>query len=222
MWDDDQYDLVGASFDEFIAFIFDRDYVPIPAGDDKPEPWYWSSEIAFDSRQVADHYLRLFADPGFLRIRYTEDQLEQAFWAIQSPNLDCAVREIIWDESVALEVRERCVRSMETLFAELFSDCPLDTSVWMWWDSLTYDWHCGIRKRETGGEDESMQDVMFETLARILGQPSFACQAAALHGLGHLHHPETERLIHRYLEGNPSLDDDHREYALAAARFEVL
>jgi hypothetical protein len=90
---------------------------------------------------------------------------------------------------------------MADLFRILFATEPLDTSVQMWWDILCYDWHCGNRKRERerGGEDERMQDVIFQTLTAILALDSGICQRAALHGLGHLHHPETENLIQRYI-----------------------
>jgi hypothetical protein len=90
----------------------------------------------------------------------------------------------------------------------------------MWWDAFAYEWHCGNRSRVKGGEDEQMQDVMFETLERILDLPGDGCQAAALHGLGHLHHPSTEELIQRYLRRPVS--KDLRKYARAAGRFEVL
>ena len=67
-----------------------------------------------------------------------------------------------------------------------------------------------------------MQNVMFRTLADILFLDSQPCQAAALHGLGHLHHPDTRGLIQRYLTGHSSLTDSQKEYALAAAKFEIL
>jgi hypothetical protein len=67
-----------------------------------------------------------------------------------------------------------------------------------------------------------MQDVMFQTLVRILSLDSETCQTAALHGLGHLHHPETKTLIDRYLAEHPSLTKERKEYALPAARFQVL
>jgi hypothetical protein len=91
----------------------------------------------------------------------------------------------------------------------------------MWWDSLCYDWHCGNRKRERGGEHLQLQEVIFQTLASVLAIDSQICQAAALHGLGHLHHPQTTELIERYLREHASLSKERKEYALAAARFEV-
>jgi hypothetical protein len=63
---------------------------------------------------------------------------------------------------------------------------------------------------------------MFETLERILGLESIECQYAALHGLGHLHHPKTNDLIQRYIEQRAQMDSGLRDYAQAAARFEVM
>jgi hypothetical protein len=67
-----------------------------------------------------------------------------------------------------------------------------------------------------------LQDVFFQTLAKILAIDSETCQGAALHGLGHLHHPQTKELIQRFIDEHPSLTPERKEYALAAARFEVL
>jgi hypothetical protein len=111
---------------------------------------------------------------------------------------------------------------MFDLFSHLFATESLDTSVQMWWDSICYDWHSGNRNRDRGGEDLQMQDVMFQTLTRILWLDSDSCQGAALHGLGHLHHPETQELVDRYLREHPSLTKGRVDYALAAAKFEVL
>jgi hypothetical protein len=108
------------------------------------------------------------------------------------------------------------------LFEKLFATMQFETAVEMWWDSMAYDWHCGNRSRQNGGEDEEMQDIMFETLAKILELPSAACQASALHGLGHLHHPETQLLIGQYLAKNREIDPGLREYACAASRFDVM
>jgi hypothetical protein len=67
-----------------------------------------------------------------------------------------------------------------------------------------------------------LQDVFFETLAKVLFLDSEPCQGAALHGLGHLHHPGTRELIERYLQDRPSLTTERKTYALAAAKFQVL
>lgn len=215
-----QYDITNASFEEFVNFLFDQEVIPDDAK--LQEPWYYHAEVIYDSVRVVTQYIQLFTQLAFLLTQFSRAQLEQGFWAIQSPNLECGVREIVWNESLGFDFRRNCVRSMFYLFECLFSKEALDTSVEMWWDSLAYDWHCGNRSRANGGEDELMQDVMFETLSKILELDSATCQRAALHGLGHLHHPDTEPLIRRYIECNKTIDPALREYALSAARFEVL
>src|SRR6266536_960251 len=214
------YDITNASYEEFIAFLFD--HVPVPKGSAGPPFWYWGAHVTFDPQRVASLYIRLFTEPAALLEQYTRPQLEQGFCAIQSRNLECSIAGVIWDHAIPVEIRERCLRSMFHLFERLFAHDPLDTAVQMWWDSLAYDWHCHNRSRENGGEDRRMQDVMFETLSKILGLSSAIAQAAALHGLGHLHHPDTETLIAGYLASNPTIDSSMREYALMAARFEML
>jgi len=218
-----QHNLASASFEEFIDFLFDHKVVPIPdTQSDAPEPWYWHSEVEYDAVAVVGYYIRLFSNPRFLLLKFSRDQLEQGFWAIHSGNLECSVDQMIWHKGVPFEDREHCVQSMFHLFEKLFAYDSFDTSVNMWWDSLAYDWHCGNRSRSNGGEDQLIQDVMFQTLGRILSLPSEACQMSALHGLGHLHHPDTQNLIERFLRENCSASAKLREYAQEAARFEVL
>lgn len=212
-------DLTHSSFDDFVSFLFDRVVSSAPG---KRDPWYWRVKVDFRPETICAHYIRLFQQPEFLLTRFTKSQLEEGFWAIQGPNLDCSVYQIIYDSDLPLLVREECVLSMEALFTRLFANENLDTSVSMWWDSLCYDWHCSNRSRERGGEDERLQDVFFQVLSSLLSTNSANCQGAALHGLGHLHHPDTPQLINRYIQENPSLSKESKAYALAAARFEVM
>jgi hypothetical protein len=212
-------DISRYSFDEFVSFLFDRDWPPTTIV--KFDPWYWHTEVAYTPDLICSYYMRLFQQPQFLLERFSKLQLEEGFWAIQVDNLDCSASRIIWHPELSFAVREECVRAMADLFRNLFATEPLDSSVQMWWDSLCYDWHCGNKKRERGGEDERMQDVIFQTVTTILSIDSDICQKAALHGLGHLHHPQTETLIARYIAEHPTLTEEQVEYALAAAKFEV-
>ncbi len=215
-----EIDITGVSFDGFVLFIFDRPLPTEQAG--KKHHWYYDIDVTFEPAEIAAHYIELFKNPQPLRSRFSPEELEEGFWAIQGPNLECSVFRVIWIEDLPFTTRERCVRSMFHLFERLFFDLPLDTAPHMWWDSLCYDWHCGNRDRARGGKDRTMQDVMFETLTLILGLDSIHCQSSALHGLGHLHHPDTPNLIEGYLKRNRGISADMREYALAAAEFHVL
>lgn len=221
MVDGIHYEIRDISFENFVSFLFDREVFPESEIGTGKKYWYYSAEIAFDPGEVAEHYIRLFSGPEFLLSRFSKRQLEEGFWAIQSPNLECGALQLMSHEDLPFSIRENCIRSMFHLFERLFAHELLETSVQMWWDSLCYDWHCGNRSRAKGGEDQLMQDVLFETLSRILELDSVTCQGAALHGLGHLHHPSTEQLVDTYLERRPGIDPKLKEYALAAARFGV-
>lgn len=222
-WPIQHFDITTMNFDEFVEFIFDREVVSYPkCVNTDPDPWYWHADVAFDFPKVAAFYVQLFSKPEFLLTRYTPSQLEQGFWAIPSSNIECSVAEIIWAPQLPFAARESCVRAMYELYARLFAKEPLESAANMWWDSLCYDWHCGIRSRSNGREDREMQDVMFETLLKILDLPQRWCKEAALHGLGHLHHPATKDAIDNFLAKYADLDSDLKDYSFAAARFEVM
>jgi hypothetical protein len=214
-------DISSYSFDEFVAFLFARDVQlkEEQADPKKWDPWYSHVEVTCDAQRTCQYYVRLFRQPAFLLERFSRAQLEEAFWGIQAANLDCSASRIVLDSDLPFAAKEECVRSMFDLFQHLFSVDPLESSAQMWWDSLCYDWTIGWR--ENRGEDLMLQNVMFETLAKTLDLDSEPCQRAALHGLGHLRHPDTEELIQHFIDRHPQLSAEQRAYALAAAKFEV-
>lgn len=214
-----ELDISEYSFDEFVAFIFAHEP---PADWRKQKRWYFSLEVTYDPQKLCAYYVQLFRQPLFLLERFSKAQLEEGFSAIHGATMHFAVSRVIWDTDVPFAAREECVRSMFDLFKLFFAAEPLESASNMWWDSLCYDWHCRIRDRERGGEDLRMQDVMFETLAVILRLDSEPCQIAALHGLGHLHHPGTAALVHTFIAEHPALSAETKEYALRAAKFDVL
>jgi hypothetical protein len=217
-------DLSKYTFEEFVTFLFERDVQPRPIQPDpeKWNPWHWHVEAIFDPTQICEYYIRLFRAPTFLLDQFSRAQLEEGFWAIQASSLECSVYNLISDTDLPFAVRNDCITSMLDLFRNFFAKEPLETAGNMWWDSLCYDWQCGNRKRERGGEDLLLQDVMFRTLTNILELDSDFCHGAALHGLGHLHHPETEELVQRFIAGHPRLNEGQKNYALAAAKFKIL
>jgi hypothetical protein len=178
--------------------------------------------VEFDAQKMCAYYVQLFNQPEFLVSRFTRQQLEEGFWAIIGHTVEWSTANIIDDSNLPLSSRKDCIESMAVLFERLFANEPLDTSVHMWWDSLCNAWHRGHRDRERGGEDLELQDIFFQTLSKVLAIDSWICQGAALHGLGHLHHPRTKELVNRYLDENPSLNTEQKAYALAAAEFQVL
>ncbi len=57
-----------------------------------------------------------------------------------------------------------------------------------------------------------MQDVLFGTLSQVLQIDSSICRGSALHGLEHLHHPETIVMIDDVIQSNPELAEQLTEY----------
>jgi hypothetical protein len=209
-------DLTNISFDGFVSLIFD------PAEQIKPDGPLSFAEVEIDAKGICGYYVQLFQNPEFLLSRFTKQELEAGFWEIMGYTHDWSLGDLIEYSEAPLSSRKECIESMATLFERLFASESLDTSVHMWWDSLCYSWHCGNRKRERGGADWELQNTYFQTLARVLAIDSWICQGAALHGLGHLHHPDTAALISRYIDEHLSLTKEQVASAQAAARFEVL
>ena len=220
-------DLRQASFDEFVAFVFDhpvveRDYAPDEDGlirydPDAPKEWYWEDDLRVDldpARQVA-LLTELFRDPSVLRWRFTPEQRDQGFWFIFGAGGEEYFTRFLAEDVVPWPARQACIEAIYDLYAGLFLDEPWGTAPFMLWDILL--------DRFWSGEDDELplsraqerpvRDTFFRTLSRILALPSPECQHAALHGLGHLRHPDTAAVVAEYLAAQPQLDPDLREYA---------
>src|SRR5580700_10873775 len=116
-------DLSRFSFEEFVSFIFDH---AVPPKSEQYDSWHFHMEVDFEATKVCSYYVRLFRQPEFLLSRFTKPQLEEGFWAMQGPNLDCSVYWIIQNSDLPLSAREECIRSMADLFERLFAAEPLD------------------------------------------------------------------------------------------------
>jgi hypothetical protein len=139
------------------------------------------SEIV--ARKVCAYYVKLISRASVPVRPVHESQLEEGLWKIAG-HADCCVAEIVGDSNLPFVLREEIIRSMADLFRLLFVTEPLDTSVFMCWDALCYDWHCGNRSRERGGEDEQLQNVFFVTLADVLAIDSWICQEGCFARVG--------------------------------------
>jgi len=209
------------SFSEWVSFIFDH-----PVAKNEEKAWYWRDEWepeASDSLML-EYSVRLFRNPTFLLEAYSPEQLEQGFWFLQKPFgfLDNGLR----GTDVERQLRKECIISMGDLFERLFVVNPLDDlACYMWWDSFisgyfetsNTSWHPLI----VDDNHAQIQQTIFETLCRILKFESRECQKSALHGLGHLNHPLTEKTIEAYLNEHPMMDVDLKEYAISCINGEM-
>ena len=128
--DPDRVDITHYSFDQFVEFLFSREVTNPNLDRDKPEPWYWHTEVIFDPATISDFYIKLFREPEFLPQRFSNVQLDEAFWSIQVANLDCSVHRIIFDTDLPLAARTPCIDSMFPLFTKLFATNPLGQTSW--------------------------------------------------------------------------------------------
>ena len=220
------FDLRGMSFDAFLDLIFEH---PVADKNKKSDEWYWKIGIDrwidIDRPHVVDLYGQLFCRSDELLTRYSKEKLEQGFWFIMgASSLDFTAGELLRDAELAVELKERLIESMYSLYEKLFYNETLDgTSHYMWWDSFCYS-YCvpGQRDPINNESDRRLQNAMFRTLVRILALDSDLCQGAALHGLAHLRHPDTERTIQDFIRRNRQLTKEQVDYAKKCITGDVL
>ena len=220
----DELDLSSFSYVAFVTFFFDR-----PA----PEPSDHTGSFAGEGRECAwsrpevavSHMTKLFQNFAGICRKYSLGQVNQAIWMIIGFDFDL-VRNL-WDNSIALNDRIECIRSMYSVYADFVakSDVAIMENCFdMWWDMVAtsfwfqtgfFDWSESQKgkasKRVSEGEiakldsnSRALLDAMFETLQQILDLPDRRTQGFALHGLGHLHHPGVPGLVQEYI-------DEHRD-----------
>lgn len=180
-------------FEQFVDYIFEHP-VTNPA-------WYQTDKGDFtfgSGKVIVQDLIDLFRQPEFLFDKYSFEQLEQGFWFVSGWLCLVRFRGLLWEKRIALELREELVRSMFELFSRFFAVNALENICFMWWDIIAYGYYMENGKPEDE-DGAKIQQAMFETLRRILELDSEDCQKSALHGLGHLKHPETEKTINDFL-----------------------
>lgn len=212
------YNLVNISKNKFHEFLFEHPF-------DESSPWYCDFHMWFeyDEECISNLYIELFKDSQVLLSTYSKEKLEQGLWAIVSGNLECSAYNLLWDSELDISTKEKLICSMFDLFEKLFAVDSLDTSCNMWWDSLAFSFYeGGSSDPEKDVDVRRIQNTMFDTLQKILGLQSSACQLAALHGLGHLRHPDTESLIEGYISESNGLSDNQVLYARACIKGDIM
>ncbi len=211
------YDLTQATFEEFLAFHFEHWLtVPVPKN-----VWNRQAHVTFNPAVFYQHYLRLFRDPGFLLTSYPTEALDQGLWEMRY-HKPWSVGRIMFSAQVTEAQAETLIRSFYSLFEKLFAvDALIQHASFMWWESPLDlfpptagkgDLELRAGYRQGYGK---LLHAAFETLTEILRLDSETCQYAALHGLGHLHHPNRERVILSFLI-ETRVSRKLRDYAHAA------
>jgi hypothetical protein len=210
-------DLSSKSFDQFVEFFFNRVVLP----DEKQFDYYltdlageqYDEAVTSSPAIVVEHMTKLFVDFGIIALKHSIAQLDQGIWGIFGENL--RLYELLWGSSVPLEHRIRCIRSMCSVYSDFVSKSKLEVmpgcfDMWwdlilhgFWWQQKLFEQHIqvgDVSKLDT--ESRLLLDVMFETLKNILGRPDARTQHYALHGLGHLHHPDVRETVQVFIDSH--------------------
>ncbi|WP_208347414.1 hypothetical protein [Pseudaestuariivita rosea] len=213
-------DIRNASLDQFKDFVFDHAVHSI--GSD--QVWYhqFDLEIRFDDEHNARCFIKMLTDAKGLLSKYDSEKLEQGCWAMFS-GFDGNLNYLIWDSAIPIKTKEDLIASMYFIYRDLFAVDPLGEACEMWWDGLAYEIHPLKRADpENNPHDKRIQDAMFEVLSKILLLESVHCQSAALHGLNHVAHPDTENIVKKYVESHPELSEADIDYAYRCAKGNAL
>ena len=205
------YDLDHFTFEEWLKFVFDHPVVDPTGLTYKEKHWYlqgeWYSTPWNGFRQV-EFCTKLFENPSVIKGKYSWEQIEEGLWFL----LNEVVLYLLHDTEIPWINRKKLIENMGILYEKLFLDDLITLTCFMWWDGLCYNYYRnnGVAENE---DSRNVQNTAFETLRRILKIESISCQVAALHGLGHVRHPETASVINKYLIQNPHLSKRIQDYA---------
>jgi hypothetical protein len=194
-----EHDLSQMTADEWIAYLFDR---PVVRGA------YWSANIEseIDWFEYSEPEKALSAmEEVFLRFReigsiYSMQQINQGIWGLWGPDLD--FQRLFFDSKNSWSARDRAIRAMVAPFRDYLAGNPaptIENCFFMWWDLI------GAKGRN-GSDFEKVAQAYLETLQQILDLPDDRCQSAALHGLGHLDHPDRAAVVQGFIDRVPKAE----------------
>jgi hypothetical protein len=168
--------------------------------------------VAIDPLRQLELTAALFANARELRWKYSEEQLEQGLWFIFGPGGDQWFASLLRNEQIAIAVRRAFIASIFALYDQLLSSVELEASSFMLWDLLIDQFYNG--DADDVVVQAELEEIIFETLTRILTLSDRECQHAALHGLGHLRHRDTAGVVREYLARSERLPAELTEYAI--------
>jgi len=212
---------------EWLNFVFDRPTTP--------EAWYFdldSGEFDAEPVELADLIATTFEQGGRDLAPYSDEQIRYGLSYILENGCSDTVYALKSDD-VPLALRLRAIRSLDKLYADVFQHrCApvlghlsqsggnaLNDSCYMLWDasSLAY-WG-------STSNGHVFYDAIAEVMHHALQSSNPACVESGLHGLGHIHayQPErVEQIIDAFVRNGVARDPALRDYAHAARTGSVL
>ena len=171
--------------------------------------------IEGDPERLLSFYQQYFEQSDRLLEQHSTQQLDNILHFILG-HYHYGIKALTYDSRLNFASRQAAINAIYDLYAKLLIDDPIEYHRHMLWDDLAFSYtsvsFAYYFKEE---EQRPLQDVMFETLAKILDIDNRGCQFAALHGLNHLQHPKTETLIRQYMASHDDLTEDDIEFAEA-------
>lgn len=209
-------DLDKAQYHDFVDFISHAN-IQLEFTDSPEDSMFRAARnwIEGNPERLLSFYQQYFEQSDRLLEQHSTQQLDNILRFILS-HYHYGIKALTYDSRLNFASRQAVVQAIYDLYAKLLIDDPIEYHRHMLWDDLAFsyttDSFAYYFKEE---EQRPLQDVMFETLAKILHIDNKDCQFAALHGLNHLHHPETEVLIRQYMASHDELTEDDIEFAEA-------
>lgn len=234
---EDQFDLSAISYPQFLDFFFDRPIV----NDEKTYNLFRGgidSFVASNPAIVVAHVQAMCRGFSELTKVYSHEELDQGLWAVFGAGISC--ERFLFDPTVDLGLRIDCIESMYLPFRDVVDHSNLDAHgsfYWMWWDMVLHTfWEMADKfdyaslggskqiletmnqralEFDYAGLSEELKQILeavYQTLLKIIALNHQACHWSALHGLGHLHHPQGSEAVQRYLDMHRSelADEDVR------------
>ena len=220
----EEFDLSALSYDQFLAFFFDRPVVKVGQYELFREGIDFF--IATKPETVVSHLRTMCRTFAELAKVYSPEQLDQGLWAVFGSGINC--EQYLFGPAVDSALRTTCIESMYLPFRDVVTlrggDIH-DSFYFMWWDMILHtfwgatDQHkfdrSGLSADELmekmwqlalthdysrlTAEETHMAETMFRTLVKILALDHRGCQWCALHGLGHLHHPLVRGIVQEFM-----------------------
>lgn len=208
------------SLPNWIAHVFDH-----PVAD---PAWHWSLD-APEWQDSPEHIAALIAETfersGELLSRFSDAQLNQAFWFLVSGS-GSDFMFALSDSDVPASIRLRALHSFVPLFEQVMAvRCsphlshldeqpanPLNSACYMWWDILPIH-----GEPDKPGRAEFDSEVL-AVLRRLLAIPHDACRESALHGIGEwaCYYPSVADIADDFLARTPGLRPQLISYAQRA------
>lgn len=182
-------------YEEWVQFLFGQELVQ--SSGRNPFEQYDLADFPTQPLVLIEHLTRLCQELPDQIKKYGWKQVDQGLWAALSYPFSISLY-LLCDDTLPLEPRIECIRAMKSVFTDVVSKIPSeevrDTFYWMWWDIICHDLQ--------ESSEIALCDAAFDILKQILDTKSEPCEICALHGLGHLHHPQVSSVVQSYIDQN--------------------